>query len=132
MRECQGKKICGGKVGKVFVIFFQIIEKNIYQAVIVFFSFFFFWVRNKEEFQEWLVKGKENTQAKCRLTQKTIELSNMGIQASRSHAASKKHLEITHEILCFFQKSQEHLKRKRIAKLNQLLKKVRKSAPKRV
>ena len=78
------------------------------------------------------MKGKENTQAKCRLTQKTIELSNMGIQASRSHAASKKHLEITHEILCFFQKSQEHLKRKRIAKLNQLLKKVRKSAPKRV
>ena len=69
------------------------------------------------------MKGKENTQAKCRLTQKTIELSNMGIQASRSHAASKKHLEITHEILCFFQKSQEHLKRKRIAKLNQLLKK---------
>ena len=47
MRECQGKKNCGGKVGKVFVIFFQIIEKNIYQAVIVFFSFFFFWVRNK-------------------------------------------------------------------------------------
>ena len=39
VRECQGKKICGGKV---FVIFFQIIEKNIYQAVILFFSFFFF------------------------------------------------------------------------------------------
>ena len=44
VRECQGKKICGGKV---FVIFFQIIEKNIYQAVILFFSFFFGGVRNK-------------------------------------------------------------------------------------
>ena len=59
----------------------------------------------KEEFQEWLVKRKENTQAKCRRYQKTIELSNMGIQAFRSHAAGKKHLEITHKVSCFFKRS---------------------------
>ena len=29
----------------------------------------------------------------------------MGIQALRSHATGKKHLEITHKVLCFFKKS---------------------------
>ena len=32
------------------------------------------------EFASWLVKGKENTQAKCKLCHKVIELSNVGIQ----------------------------------------------------
>ena len=59
----------------------------------------------KEEFQEWLVKGKENTQAKCRRYQKIIELSNMGIQAMRSHVGGKKHLKINHKVPCFFKKS---------------------------
>ena len=44
----------------------------------------------EEEFQEWLVKGKENAQVKCRKCQKTNELSNMAIQAlRRSHAAAR-------------------------------------------
>ena len=51
----------------------------------------------------------------------------MGIQALRSHATGKKHLEITHKVLCF-SKNQGQLKRKRIAKLNQLLKNVGQSA----
>ena len=32
------------------------------------------------EFASWLVKGKENTQAKSKLCHKVIELSNVGIQ----------------------------------------------------
>ena len=51
------------------------------------------------------MKGKENTQGKCRRCQKTIEFSNMSIQALRSRAAGNKHLEITHKISCFFKKS---------------------------
>ena len=54
----------------------------------------------KEKFQEWLVKGKKNSQA--RRCQKTIELLNISIQALRSHAAGKKYLEITHKVSCFF------------------------------
>ena len=60
----------------------------------------------EEEFQEWLVKGKENAQVKCRKCQKTNELSNMAIQALRSESCCcKKHLEIIHKILCFFDNS---------------------------
>ena len=33
------------------------------------------------EIASWLVKGKENTQTKCKLYHKVIELSNIGIQA---------------------------------------------------
>lgn len=47
----------------------------------------------KEEFKEWVVKGKENTQAKFRQCQKTVELSNISIQALGSHIAGKKDLE---------------------------------------
>ena len=37
------------------------------------------------EFTSLLVKGKENTQANCKLCHKVIELSNMSIQAIKSH-----------------------------------------------
>ena len=56
----------------------------------------------EEEFQEWLVKGKENAQVKCRNCQRTIELLNMAIQVLRNESCCcKKHLEITHKILYF-------------------------------
>ena len=55
-----------------------------------------------DEFKEWISRPSLNTQAKCKRCQKTIELSNMGVQALRSHAAGKKHKEITQRVSTFF------------------------------
>ena len=54
---------------------------------------------DSEEFRDCLVKVKDdNTQARCRRSQKTISLSNMGIQALK---------EITQEVSCFFSSKQK-------------------------
>ena len=38
-------------------------------------------------FKEWLSAGKQSTKGYCKRCSKTFELSNMGIQAVKSHAA---------------------------------------------
>ena len=55
-----------------------------------------------EEFKDWIVNTSVRTQARCKRCQKTFELSNMGVQALRSHASGKKHKEITQKVSTFF------------------------------
>ena len=43
------------------------------------------------DFKNWLVSYTNNTQAGCKLCQKTFNLSNMRRQAPVSHASGKKH-----------------------------------------
>ena len=48
------------------------------------------------EFKSWLIRGDDNTTAKCRvcpIPRNKIELSNMGKLALKSHASGKKHCE---------------------------------------
>ena len=48
------------------------------------------------EFKSWLIRGDNNTTAKCRvcpIPRNKIELSNMGKQALKSYATGKKHCE---------------------------------------
>ena len=48
------------------------------------------------EFKSWLIRGDDNTTAKCRvcpIPRNNIELSNMGKQSLKSHASGKKHCE---------------------------------------
>ena len=47
-----------------------------------------------------MVKGKESTQAKCKLCHKIIKHSNMGIKALKSHQKEKKHISV--HLSCFF------------------------------
>ena len=44
-----------------------------------------------EEFKAWLCKASTKGEARCRLCQTNIALSNMGIRALRSHAGNKSH-----------------------------------------
>ena len=53
------------------------------------------------EFASWLVKGKENTQAKCKLCHKVTKLSNMGIEALKSHQKGRKHISVVSICLVF-------------------------------
>ena len=43
------------------------------------------------DFKNWLVSCTNNTQARCKLCQKTFNLSNMGRKALVSHVSGKKH-----------------------------------------
>jgi len=90
-QESQGKNLffpqCQGKVKgkKIYIIMFKIcfIDLNTVKHSIMSNKDTYFqdsWLE-LEEFQDWLVGGKEIKQAKCSRCHKTIELSNMGIQA---------------------------------------------------
>ena len=57
-----------------------------------------------EEFKDWLVKASDTSQARCKPCHKTFALSNMGVQALKSHAAGKKHKDISQKVSCFFKK----------------------------
>ena len=57
----------------------------------------------------------DNTQAICRRCQKTISLSNMGIQALKSHASGKRHKEITQKVSCFISSKQKDQTTKKVA-----------------
>lgn len=90
--------------------------------------FCFFWIRitrkNEEkayfdekwlikesyhEFAFWLVKGKGNTQAKCKLCLKVIKHSNIGIQVLKIHQNGKTHISVVSSISCFFKFSAKDL-----------------------
>ena len=47
---------------------------------------------SSEEFKAWLCKASTEGEARCRLCQTNIALSNMGIRALRSHAGNKSHV----------------------------------------
>ena len=54
------------------------------------------------DFKNWFVSCTNNTQARCKLCQKTFNLSNMGRQALVSHASGKKNTNfMTAECKCF-------------------------------
>ena len=46
---------------------------------------------SSEEFKAWLCKASTKGEARCRLCQTNIALSNMGIRALRSYAGNKSH-----------------------------------------
>ena len=51
-----------------------------------------------EAYKEWLLRGYDCTNAKCKvcpITRNKIELSNMGERAIKSHAKVKKHCDIS-------------------------------------
>ena len=47
---------------------------------------------SSEEFKAWLCKASTKGEARCRLCQTNMALSNMGIRALRSHAGNKSHV----------------------------------------
>ncbi|XP_047123731.1 uncharacterized protein LOC124806683 [Hydra vulgaris] len=54
-------------------------------------------------YKDWLVPNAHaKTKAYCKKCKKSFELSNMGIQAVKSHAAGKKHQSATKPVSCFF------------------------------
>ena len=61
------------------------------------------WLSN-EEFKSWLVPTENKSQAKCKKCKKTFELSNIGVQALKSHADRKKH-KVVPTVSVFFKKS---------------------------
>ena len=53
------------------------------------------------EFTSWLVEGKENTQAYCKLCHEIIKLSNMGIQALKL-PSRREDMSVVINMSCFF------------------------------
>ena len=53
---------------------------------------------SSEEFKAWLCKASTKGEARCRLCQTNIALSNMGIRALRSHAGNKSHVKKVKEL----------------------------------
>ena len=47
---------------------------------------------SSEEFKAWLSKASTKGEARCRLCQTNIALSNMGVRALRSYAGNKSHV----------------------------------------
>ena len=60
---------------------------------------------NEDSFKSWLVPGTNNTQARCIRCRKTFELSNMGVQAVKSHAGGKGHKDKTSAVSMFLKKA---------------------------
>ena len=71
------------------------------------------WLQNPK-FSTWIQQTAIQTEAKCKLCCKTIDLSNMGTRALESHAQSAKHVKLNNEsgaIKMFFSpKSADHNK----------------------
>ena len=54
------------------------------------------------DFKNWLISCTSNTQIRCKLCQKTFNLSNMGRPALVSHAGGKKHKLHNSRVQMFF------------------------------
>ena len=61
------------------------------------------WLKNAD-LKDWLLPADKKTQARCKRCRKTFELSNMGVQALKSHAVGKKHKKDAEAVACFFKK----------------------------
>jgi hypothetical protein len=62
-------------------------------------------------FEGWLAAVTKNkTQAHCTRCKKTFGLSNMGVQALKSHSEGKKHKNICEKIACFFKQNKQNPK----------------------
>ena len=53
---------------------------------------------SSEEFKAWLCKASTKGEARCRLRQTNMALSNMGIRALSSHAGNKSHVKKAKEL----------------------------------
>ena len=53
---------------------------------------------SSEEFKAWLCRASTKGEARCRLCQTNMALSNMGIRALRSHADNKSHVKKVTEL----------------------------------
>ena len=53
---------------------------------------------SSEEFKAWICKASTKGEARCRLCQTNMALSNMGIRALRSHAGNKSHVKKVKEL----------------------------------
>ena len=53
---------------------------------------------SSEELKAWLCKASTKGEARCRLCQTIMALSNMGIRALRSHAGNKSHVKKVKEL----------------------------------
>ena len=56
----------------------------------------------KEEYKTWLKPCIDTKVVSCQKNRKTIELSNMGGQALKSHIKGKKHITNSKPLSCFF------------------------------
>ena len=70
----------------------------------------------EDQFKSWLTSA--TNKARCRLSEKDIELSNMGRQALVSHCSGKKHKEVDVKVKIFFQAKEQT--EKDSSKLSQL------------
>ena len=57
-----------------------------------------------DRFKDWISETQSRTEARCKLCKKTITLSNMGVQALKSHADGKKHKEHCMKVSVFLRK----------------------------
>ena len=54
------------------------------------------------QFKDWLVKGKQNTRARCSVCHKVIELSSCGKSALANHGKGQKHRNALSKVQNFF------------------------------
>ena len=65
-------------------------------------------------FEKWLVKGTDKNSAKCRICQVQLNLSNMGRRSLTSHMESKKHVQKSKPVFCFFKPAQSTSKKQAV------------------
>ena len=66
----------------------------------------------EDQFKSWLTSA--TNKARCRLSKKDIELSNMGRQALVSHCSGKKHKAADVKVKTFFQSKKQRSKQRQI------------------
>ena len=54
------------------------------------------------DYKNWVGKDANRKKAFCSLCHKSLELSNMGTQALKSHVNGKKHKKLAQPLACFF------------------------------
>ena len=54
------------------------------------------------DYKNWVRKDADRNKAFCSLCHKSLELSNMGTQALKSHMNGKKHKRLAQPLACFF------------------------------
>ena len=57
-----------------------------------------------DRFKDWISETQSRTEARCKFRRKTIMLSNIGVQALKSHADGKKHKEHCMKVSVFLRR----------------------------
>ena len=61
-----------------------------------------------DRFKDWISETQSRSEARCKLCRKKITLSNMGVQALKSHADGKKYEEHCMKVSVFLRKKKAY------------------------